>query len=206
MVIAIIAILIGLLIPAVQKVRESAANSSCRNNMKQLALAVHAYHDANGSMPANAGPGYNFNPTSPYCWSWLARILPYIEQNNLYVACGIPASTINAAGANAATSVKTFLCPSDLSINGLPRTDEANIGSSFNYGGPNVTVGLTNYKGVSGDNWDWGTYVNTVNGNNNGLDAGNGIFYRTDGIPNTASNGGHGPLTLNGNLQRRWHQ
>ncbi len=98
--------------------------------------------------------------------------------------------------------VKTFQCPSDLTVNGQPRTDEANIGSSFNYGGPNATVGQTNYKGVCGDNWDWGNYVNTINGNNNGLDAGNGIFYRSDGDPGT---GGHGPLHFNGYHQRRRH-
>src|SRR5437660_11937289 len=83
-VIAIIAILIGLLLPAVQKVREAAARMQCQNSLKQLAIAVHSYHDANGAMPASAGAGYNYNPTSPNCWSWLARVLPYIEQGNLY--------------------------------------------------------------------------------------------------------------------------
>jgi prepilin-type N-terminal cleavage/methylation domain-containing protein/prepilin-type processing-associated H-X9-DG protein len=192
-VIAIIAILIGLLLPAVQKVRAASARSSCENNLKQIALAVHQYAGANKTFPSNAGPGYNYNPNSPYSWSWLALILPYIEQDNLYKACGIPSSTINAAGSAAATAVPTFLCPSDLAINGLPRSDEANIGSNFNYGGPAVNVGQTNYKGVCGYNWAWGTYQFTVQGNNNGLDAGDGIFYRTDGVPGT---GGHGPLTM----------
>jgi prepilin-type N-terminal cleavage/methylation domain-containing protein/prepilin-type processing-associated H-X9-DG protein len=198
-VIAIIAVLIGLLLPAVQKVRAASARSSCENNLKQLALAVHGYAGANKNFPCSAGAGANFNPNSPFSWSWIARVLPYIEQDNLYKACGIPSSTINAAGAAAATAIPTLLCPSDLAINGLPRTDEANIGSSFNYGGPPVSVGLTNYKGVCGDNWCWGTFQFSPPGGAgpncgaDGLDAGNGIFYRTDGQPGTR---GHGPLTM----------
>jgi prepilin-type N-terminal cleavage/methylation domain-containing protein/prepilin-type processing-associated H-X9-DG protein len=195
-VIAIIAILIGLLLPAVQKVREAAARMACSNNLKQLAIAVHSYQDANNHFPASAGAGYNYNPTSPNSWSWLAQILPYVEQGNLYTQCGIPTSTINAAGAYAAQPVKSFLCPSDDAANGQPRTDEANIGSTFNYGGAPASVGQTNYKGVCGSNWAWGTYQITDPNpmfSNNGLDSGNGIFYRTDGLPGT---GGHGPLTL----------
>jgi prepilin-type N-terminal cleavage/methylation domain-containing protein/prepilin-type processing-associated H-X9-DG protein len=180
-VIAIIAVLIGLLLPAVQKVRESAARSSCSNNLHQLAIAVQTYHDNYGFFPTNAGPGYNYNPNSPECWSWLARVLPFIEQDNLYKACGIPTSTIKQAGANAAEPIKTLQCPSD-PTSSVPRTDEANIGSSFNYGGPAITVGKTNYKGVCGYNWGWGNwqFTDPITRTNNGLDAGNGIFFRTD--------------------------
>ena len=201
-VIAIIAVLIGLLLPAVQKVRAAAARGQCENNLKQLAIAVHQYAGTNKTFPASAGPGYNYNPTSPYSWSWLARLLPNIEQQNLYQACGIPGTTIDQAGTNAALAVPTLLCPSDTTINGLPRTDEANIGSSFNYGGPPVPVGLTNYKGVCGQNWAWSSnsawnhvsYGRSIPlGSNNGLDEGDGIFYRTDGLPGTT---GHGPLTM----------
>jgi prepilin-type N-terminal cleavage/methylation domain-containing protein/prepilin-type processing-associated H-X9-DG protein len=183
-VIAIIAVLIGLLLPAVQKVRESAARSSCSNNLKQLAIAVQTYHDSNGYLPVD-GPGASYNMNGAN-WSWLAHILPNVEQGNLYTQMNIPNSTLgNQAGL--ATAVKTFLCPSDQAINGLPRTNTADIGGN---------VGQTNYKGVCGSNWAWGTYspvADPLTGSTNGLDAGNGIFYRTDGVPTT---GGHGRINI----------
>src|SRR5690242_5739255 len=87
-VIAIIAILIGLLLPAVQKVREAAARLQCQNNMKQIGVACHAYHDSIGNLPPAVL--MNSSVTDPTLHSqnfgpnWAVLILPYIEQGNLF--------------------------------------------------------------------------------------------------------------------------
>src|ERR1700719_1628568 len=85
-VIAIIAVLIGLLLPAVQKVREAASRIKCANNLKQLGLAMHNYHDAQGAFPppyVNTGGSYG-NSGFPFTHGWAPFILPYIEQQSLY--------------------------------------------------------------------------------------------------------------------------
>lgn len=118
-VIAIIAILIGLLLPAVQKVRESAARTRCQNNLKQIGIAVHSLNDANGSeLPPVAG-AYPFGSANR--GTVFYYILPFVEQGPLY------ASSVNAAGVASASNpvpsgtraygqvIKLYLCPSDAS-------------------------------------------------------------------------------------------
>jgi prepilin-type N-terminal cleavage/methylation domain-containing protein len=115
-VIAIIAILIGLLLPAVQKVRESAARTQCSNNLKQMSLAVANYDSTYMKIPpawTSSGPvGTTTNGGGPY-GSVHFWILPYIEQNTIYVASGINNGvSVNGNGAYN-TPIKTYNCPSD---------------------------------------------------------------------------------------------
>lgn len=161
-VIAIIAILIGLLLPAVQKVREAAARTQCKNNMKQLALAMHNYHDARGMFPAGHEIGQTWYSTVPrdpppssLCgsypcngpfFSWATQILPFVEQETVFrqwrpqawpwwqYQTGMPATGANSLNG---IEIKTFKCPAD---------QRASL--TLNYGG--VKVALTDYLGVSG--------------------------------------------------------
>jgi prepilin-type N-terminal cleavage/methylation domain-containing protein len=154
-VIAIIGILIGLLLPAVQKVRENASRTQCINNLKQLALAVHNFHSAQGHFPPDSC--YTYDPTAPN-WSWLANMLPYIEQGNLYVQANIGGSTPNAINQSLpqiATQVKTFLCPSDPNAFNGPVSYPSNFDMYDPVLGP-LTYAVTCYRGNCGSNWGGG--------------------------------------------------
>jgi prepilin-type N-terminal cleavage/methylation domain-containing protein/prepilin-type processing-associated H-X9-DG protein len=172
-VIAIIAVLIGLLLPAVQKVRESAARSQCSNNLHQIGLAAHAYHDNNQTLPAASLVPYatrnqdaNLQMELPFGPNWAVLILPYIEQANLYQQANVasyPGVAVTPgkpppAGVNTSwrsvrgVAIKTYLCPSDPN-NGAPYSDGGvhsppEVGwARGNYG---ANAGFDDYDHVNG--------------------------------------------------------
>src|SRR5262245_10418945 len=109
-VIAIIALLMGLLLPAVQRVRAASARMDCQNNLHQIGLACHAYHDASQSLP----PGYTATAAYPDTapgWGWAAYLLPYLEQGNVYTQLNLNQPLQNSAAIQ--TVIKTYLCPAD---------------------------------------------------------------------------------------------
>jgi prepilin-type N-terminal cleavage/methylation domain-containing protein len=176
-VIAIIAILIGLLLPAVQKVRDAAAKTQCQNNIKQIALAALNYESAQGFLP----PGYlgEMTPGAPLTYGYqytgvLCYLLPYVEQNAVYTQMmqGLPTDYLSPAKGYPGwwnyggpwsvrnTNIKTFICPAD----GAPPvqivwalTATWNAGAFWDttvayFGDPNIDpyLGRTNYLGVAG--------------------------------------------------------
>ena len=169
-VIAIIAILIGLLLPAVQKVREAAARMSCTNNLKQLALAAQNYEAANQKFPfgialinstdTGVGPFFS-NNTALGC---LAFLLPYTEQNNVYNQLQVSWDPYQTAGgstwysnaantAPARTRIKTFECPSAVveTTDGYLGPHRMHLGGfEVNGFSPNSNLGITHYVGVAG--------------------------------------------------------
>lgn len=155
-VIAIIAVLIALLVPAVQKVRESASRTQCLNNVKQIALGLHSYHDAHRRFP----PGYASKvaggvETGPG-WGWAAYMLDQIEQSNLRAMIAFDKSIDHPSHALVRTSViRTFLCPSDI------------VEDTFTPDGAANPLAQASYVAVFGSN-----EMDDDPG------AGNGVFYR----------------------------
>jgi prepilin-type N-terminal cleavage/methylation domain-containing protein/prepilin-type processing-associated H-X9-DG protein len=138
-VIAIIAILIGLLLPAVQKVREAANRMRCTNNLKQLSLACHNYHSSYEQFPPLNAPNPQSTTAIPLGNPIHFFLLPYVEMGNLYQAAAVPGGfAVNANGVDQ-TVVKVFICPSDPSRPDGMLPDAVNVGlftplAKTNYG------------------------------------------------------------------------
>jgi prepilin-type N-terminal cleavage/methylation domain-containing protein/prepilin-type processing-associated H-X9-DG protein len=172
-VIAIIAVLVGLLLPAVQKVREAGNRMSCSNNMKQMGLALHMYHDSFKKFPYGADD--NFRDSNGNCFSslpWGVMILPYLEQQNLYNKFNVSyrhpgpipplPTTYNNPPNNtdladpalnpAATPLKVYQCPSSPSQGVIYQDNWDNNPNAYGpyAGSPTWTVSASDYIGISG--------------------------------------------------------
>ena len=168
-VIAIIAILIGLLLPAVQKVREAAARMSCSNNLKQIGIGSHNYHDTFGRIllpGSNRNVGGSTYDTRDWCWAF--HILPHIEQGTLFTQVSAAVSTIPAT-IPLAVPIKTFLCPSRSRL-------------------PVSTAGANNIGGAPGFNGPFTDYKQNATGigsSSNGGPASNGLVITMSVISNS---------------------
>ena len=176
-VIAIIGILVALLLPAVQAAREAARRATCKNNVKQISLALHLYHDTHRTFPAGSMYALSLGPVTsgPYSWGMMALVLPYLEQGAAYdtidfttTDCGAFIRQLQAAGEPDPSSnpMSVFICPSDP------------YGSQSLLSGPTGPLqwsgdcGLLypgNYLGVAGDDEESANCL--------GIFRGNGVFY-----------------------------
>jgi prepilin-type N-terminal cleavage/methylation domain-containing protein len=181
-VIAVIGILIALLLPAVQMARESARSTSCKNNLKQIGLALHNYHDLFGQLPAG---WIADQPEGIPGWGWASAILPQMEQSPLndQILRNLPIEDA-ANEAVRITAIKNYLCPSDGS---RPKVFEIGTGGfpgdDVDEASPLFPVARSNYVGV------FGTFELEDNPS-----AGNGVFFHNsealfasiaDGLSNT---------------------
>lgn len=182
-VIAVIAVLISLFLPAVQKVREAANRMQCTNNLKQIGIALHSYHDRMKCLP----PGYvdgNMNASTDYTsdvgpgWGWAALLLNDLEQGNVYRQ--INWSQNCGSSAYATTFLKVYSCPSDA----LLTTFKVPANGATDLSSPVATVAQANYIGCNGAHPETSAHP----GDNNGVFQRNSKFRFadiTDGLSNT---------------------
>ncbi|MDW7995048.1 MAG: DUF1559 domain-containing protein [Gemmatales bacterium] len=207
-VIAIIGLLMALLLPAIQRVREASNRMRCSSNLRQLAIACHNYEGDFRTLPRTGfwrwdptiqqhWGGGCCGPHSPH-WGWIARLLSYFEQQGLAQAIAasggvnfddttLHQATQGAPGSRSfppnllAANIEVLFCPSDRARSQSPLNDRADMSGYF--------LGLTNYAGVNGSNWCSGWcgdvpynqgYTDPVTGTCDPFIWGNGAFYRQD--------------------------
>jgi prepilin-type N-terminal cleavage/methylation domain-containing protein len=209
-VIAIIGVLVALLLPAVQQAREAARRAQCKNNLKQLGLALHNYHDTANTLP----PGWisgNAGVTATGCsgWGWGTMILPNLDQGPLYQTLSGSTGqnlTTTAVGFNAflptlvmpnvlSTPLSVFKCPSDSGTSAITISSSSPLGNGYTIGSTPAAVttifGRSNYAGVMGARLMTGTpptIPTTTNGFANGAFAQNSkMNFRSfiDGLSNS---------------------
>jgi hypothetical protein len=181
--------LAALLLPAVQYARESARKTQCKSNLRQIALAAKMYHDTKKHFPTGYFIREGQSGPDSRAWSWLARLLPFVEENNLYNEGRVGRTTLRQSEI-ADRQISLYLCASDEYSTRGPRSDAGNLASEDLRGVP-FPVGQTNYQGVSGANWggDGSQFLDDIgtdwpnkgtNGSYDGMDNGDGIMWRSD--------------------------
>jgi prepilin-type N-terminal cleavage/methylation domain-containing protein/prepilin-type processing-associated H-X9-DG protein len=166
-VIAIIGILIALLLPAVQKIREAAARTTCKNNLRQIGLALHNFHDVNGSFPLGTqGIGADTTTWKPDpSFGWPVYILPYLEQSTVFNQMNPDMTTMeNVFLTNLPalqTKLKVFICPSD------QPDDDLNLNRPFmaEVSGQTIYISKSNYPGNGGNAGGSGIFYTNVKTN-----------------------------------------
>jgi prepilin-type N-terminal cleavage/methylation domain-containing protein len=200
-VIAIIAILIGLLLPAVQKVREAAARSKCSNNLKQIALAAHSYNDVNNTLPpaAYVGRGIGVTDANNVGPNWAMVILPYIEQNALYQLVQTPIqnyanfSPPNTTGGSNDQTWRTILTSAGTPVIGTTVPTYTCPSESFGSVMASGTVNPTNAqwaRGNSGANTGPGDPGASSRGGTQSMGASGGTTFTMTGAGVIVVNGG----------------
>lgn len=176
-VIAIVAILVVMLLPAINSARNEARRVQCVNNLRQLGLGVLTHQSATRKFPFNRYGDYDDWTTyggydeKSRSWSWLASILPFIEETELYEQGRIPDKSLKDAPEVIATNVGLFFCPSDELRDHSP----LDVNTHYLKG---VRTALTNYKGVQGTNFAWGDWASPgANGEPDPWWKGDGMFY-----------------------------